>query len=246
VISWPIARATFLERGRAPAAIILVALVVLAGLARTNGGSYGAEAFSGPPGSFFLLLLVLVLGAGLLADEVESGHVQLVLLRPLTRAQWVSGRLAGAGGIVCAAVLGGAVASAGAAIFRGSFGEPLGRLAVVLLALSAALAWLAVLTAVSAVLNGWTNVGAVVLAKLLWGFASVALPLAFGSPSLQATLHAIDPFVGPQDALALARQLVLHEPVQWSLFLYDLVWLFGCWLLAVLLFNRRELARRRA
>jgi hypothetical protein len=34
--------------------------------------------------------------------------------------------------------------------------------------------------------------------------------------------------------------------VQWSLFLYDLVWLFGCWLLAVLLFNRRELARRRA
>ena len=84
------------------------------------------------------------------------------------------------------------------------------------------------------------------LAKLLWGFASFSLPLALASPSLQATLHAIDPFIGPQDLLPLARQLLLHEPVQWSLFLYDLVWLFGCWLLAVLLFNRRELARRRA
>jgi ABC-type transport system involved in multi-copper enzyme maturation permease subunit len=190
-------------------------------------------------------LLVIVLGAGLLADEVESGHAQLVLLRPLTRAQWVSGRLAGAGFVVCAAVLGGAVASAAAAIFRGSFGELLGRVAVVPLALSAALAWLALLTALSAILSGWTNVGAVVLAKLLWGFVSFALPLALASPSLQATLHAADAFVGPQDALVVARQFVLHEPVRWSLFLYDLVWLFGCWLLAVLLFNRKELARRR-
>jgi ABC-type transport system involved in multi-copper enzyme maturation permease subunit len=245
VISWPIARATFLERGRAPAAIILVALVVLSGLARAGGSSSGAEAFSGP-GSYFLSLLVLVLGAGLLADEVESGHVQLVLLRPLTRAQWVSGRLAGAGFVVCAAVVGGAVASAAAAVFRGSFGELLGRVAAVPLALCAALAWLALLAALSAILSGWTNVGAVVLAKLLWGFASFSLPLALASPSLQATLHAIDPFIGPQDLLPLARQLLLHEPVQWSLFLYDLVWLFGCWLLAVLLFNRRELARRRA
>jgi hypothetical protein len=49
-------------------------------------------------------------------------------------------------------------------------------------------------------------------------------------------------YLGPQDPLRLAWNA--REGLAAAL--YDLCWVFFAWLVAVLLFNRRELARRRA
>ncbi|MGZ6144180.1 MAG: hypothetical protein ACXWLM_12635, partial [Myxococcales bacterium] len=158
VFSWPVAKATARERGLAPLTLGIAAVLVLIGLLRSSADTWGAEAFSGF-GAFWFFLLTLLLGAGLLADEVESGHAQLVLLRPLTRAQWVGGRLLGAGIVLCLAGAAGWASSLIATIVRGGFGELPGRLLVLPLALLPALGWLATLAAIGAATRGWTNAG---------------------------------------------------------------------------------------
>jgi hypothetical protein len=244
VISWPVARATARERGLAPTTLAITAVLVLIGMLRSSADTWGAEAFSGF-GAFWFFLLTLLLGAGLLADEVESGHAQLVLLRPLTRAEWVGGRLAGAAIVLCIAGAAGWGSSVLASIVRGGFGEILGRVLVLPLALLPALGWLATLVALGAVLRGWTNAAALIVARVGWGIAHLALPLAFPKLQLQPLLETIGRHFGPQDAVMLARQVQYGERFEPSVALWDLFWLFAAWLIAVRLFNLRELARRR-
>jgi hypothetical protein len=232
VTSWVIARATALERGLAP-----LVLVIAAGLALVACGMSSADAWAGLP----FEALTLLLGAGLLSDEIESGHAQLVLLRPLTRAQWVGGRFLGAAFVIAAAALLASLCGAGAAAVRGAWPEVPQRLLVLPLTLLPALAWLATLVAVGAVARGWTNAGIVIVAWVGWKVAKFTVPLAFRKPELQPVLDAVDHFVGPQELLAIPAGMSLLERAAWDAF-----WLFGAWTLAVRLFNLRELARRRA
>ncbi len=237
MISWPIARAAAREKLRSPA--ILALGVCFAG-ASALGARAGAllEAFAGF-GLVFLLLLTLALGAGLLSDELASGHAQLVLLRPITRAAWVGGRLIGAG-IALATVTAGAWAVAAVASLGSGAAIPLSALAVLPLAVLWGFAWLSVLTALGVVLPGWTNAAALVVAAIAWATLGQTLPGLLGHPEWAAAAAELSTYLGPQDPLKLAVDRHAAGPA-----LYDLCWVFLGWLAAVLLFNRRELSRRR-
>jgi ABC-type transport system involved in multi-copper enzyme maturation permease subunit len=240
-----VAIATFRERGRSPLALIIFAVLILLGLTRGSGELSGAAAFGGFGGIWFFLLAALC-GAGLISDEVESGHAQLTLLRPLTRAQWVGGRFAGAALVVCA---GGAAlwaSSFASSIARGATSDLLSRLAVLPLALLPGLGWLATLAALGAVFRGWMNAGILVAARLGWPMLRFTLPLALPKWGLSPWLDAIDRYYGPQDALGILQQAHSGYRVSFTPALWDVFWLLAAWLLAVRLFNLRELARRRA
>ena len=245
LFSWPVARATARERGLAPVTLGIALVLVLIGTLRGSADTWGAEAFSGF-GAFWFFLLTLFLGGGLLADEVESGHAQLVLLRPITRAQWVGGRLVGAALVLCAAGTAGWASSVIASFTRGGAGELPGRLQVLPLALLPALGWLAMLAAIGAATRGWTNSGLLIAVRLAWSVAAFALPLAFPKLGLQPLIDVIGHHFGPQDAMMLARQVQYHERFEPSVVFWDIFWLFAAWLVAVRVFNLRELARRRA
>lgn len=245
IISWPVARATARERGLSPLSLSIAGVLVLLGLLRSSADAWGAEAFSGFS-SFWFFLLTLLLGAGLLADEVESGHAQLVLLRPLTRAQWLGGRFAGAALVLCAAGSLGWLASLVASFTRGAFGELPGRLLVLPLALLPALGWLATLVAIGALARGWTNAGILLAARAGWSLLHLAAPMAFPKLGLAPLLDTIGRHFGPQEVLMVARQVQYGERFEPSGVLWDLFWLFAAWLVAVRLFNLCELARRRA
>lgn len=238
MISWPVARAAALEKLRSPAVLAAGFCLVAAAF---FGGSGPRQAFGGPA-LVFLVLVTLILGAGILSDELDSGHVQLVLLRPLTRAAWVGGRLIGAGSALAAIVGAAWVAGAAGALLRGSQEPWVPVLAILPLAVLWAFAWLAVLAAIGAVLPGWTNVVGAALALLVWGMLQGSLPVVLGRPDLAAVLAKVGKYLGPQDPLELATRP--REGL--GPFLYDLCWIFGAWLVAVLLFNQRELARRRS
>jgi len=239
VISWPVARAAAREKLRSPA-IVAIGFCFVAAVAL--GGRAGAprEAFGGF-GIPFLVVLTLALGAGLLAGELESGHAQLVLLRPITRAAWVGGRLAGAGIALAAVVAAAWLAAVGGAALRGGEALSLSAIAVLPLAVLWAFAWLSVLAAIGAVLPGWTNAAALVLAALAWATLRSTLPAALGHPEWAAWFAELSKYLGPQDPL----QLAWNPREGLGAGLYDLSWVFFAWLVAVLLFNRRELARRR-
>jgi ABC-type transport system involved in multi-copper enzyme maturation permease subunit len=237
VISWPVARATAREKLRSPAILVVGAcFIASAALGGRAGGV--AETFGGF-GVAFLLVLTLALGAGLLSDELDSGHAQLVLLRPITRAAWLGGRLAGAGAAL-AAFTAGAWAIAAVASLGGGHRIPLSAVAVLPLAVLWAFAWLSVLTALGVLLPGWTNAGALVVAAIAWATLRTSVPALLGRPDWAAAAAEMSNYLGPQDPLGLAVDRRALGPA-----LYDVCWVFFAWLVAALLFNRRELARRR-
>jgi len=104
-----------------------------------------------------------------------------------------------------------------------------------------AFAWLSVLTALGVLLPGWTNAGALVLAAITWVTLRTSLPALLGRPEWAAAAAELSKYLGPQDPLGLAFDRRALGPA-----LYDLCWVFFAWLVGALLFNRRELARRRA
>jgi hypothetical protein len=235
LFSWPIARQTARERGLAPAALAITLVLVLL----AAGGRPSPATWSGGASAFWLALLVLVLGAGLLSSEVESGHAQLVLLRPITRAAWVGGRLFGSALVVC---LAGAIAWAAglvAAVARGGFDGSPAWFTLLPIGLLPHLGWLATLAAISAVTRGWSNAALLVALRIGWFFGRNAVPVVLPRWNLGPWLLAADRYFGPQDA-------VDAEGIVPSLLFWDVLWFLGAWLLAVLLFNQRELARRRA
>lgn len=238
-----VARATARQRGLMPLTLIVAAVLIL--LALRVDPEPGTQVFSGLSGGWFVVL-TLVVGAGLLSEEVESGHAQLVLLRPLTRAQWVAGRFAGAAAIVTVAGAAAWLVALAMAVVRG---EPLlmaARLAVLPLALVQAFAWLSVFSVVGAVTPGWTNVGLVAAAYVGWKVLKFAVPLALRRPDLAPALETVDHYFGPQDSLGLALQIARGERLVFSPALWNLFGMAAAWLGAVELFKRRELARRRA
>jgi hypothetical protein len=246
LVSWPIAWATARERGLAPFTLLCLAAIFLLGWIRNTADAFGAEAFSNVS-SIWFFLLVLSLGGGLLSDEVDSGHAQLVLLRPITRAQWVAGRLVGAVLVLClGGFLGWATNLLAAVAFRGGAGEIPARLLVLPLGLLPALGWLATATALSAFIRGWSNSGILLGARAAWLATRYGAPVAFPQLGLTPMLEAMDPYVGPQKLFDIVDQVRSGGPVVVSPALWDVFWFFAAWTAAVWLFNRRELARRRS
>jgi hypothetical protein len=185
-------------------------------------------------------VLTFTLGTAILSEEIESGHAQLVLLRPLTRAAWFGGRLAGACvalALFCALAW---LASFTGATARG-YGFEVKRLAALPLAILWGSAWLSVLACLGAFLPGWTNGGALALAILGW---MLLVAVAAGlRPQWGPTLQAVTKLLGPQNPLVLLDPALPRR--DFGPALYDVVWLFAPWLAGVAIFNRRELARRR-
>lgn len=239
IISYPVARATLKSRLRS-AGPWIVGLVFAATAALPFGPrSSGAESFTGPSAIWFVVL-TFTLGTAILSEEIESGHAQLVLLRPLTRAAWFGGRLAGACvalALFCALAW---LASFTGATARG-YGFEVKRLAALPLAILWGSAWLSVLACLGAFLPGWTNGGALALAILGW---MLLVAVAAGlRPQWGPTLQAVTKLLGPQDPLVLLDPALPRR--DFGPALYDVVWLFAPWLAGVAIFNRRELARRR-
>jgi hypothetical protein len=215
-------------------------LLTLAGAVRASRHGAGAETFTNL-GFLCLIALTFDLGAGILSEEIESGHARLVLLRPLTRAAWYGGRLGGAClafSIFCTIAWSATLA---AAISRGDGLDPV-RLLALAIALLWGWAWLSVLTCLGAFLSSWTNVGALAAAMLLWFFL-LGLAVAVHSEWL-AYLQIFGKYIGPQDPMILVDRTRPRR--DFGPALYDLVWLFGPWLIGVVILNRRELARRRS
>jgi ABC-type transport system involved in multi-copper enzyme maturation permease subunit len=226
MISWPVARATFRERGRSALTLVLAAMLAVSALRSTP-----EQAFQGF-GQALLIVFTLLVGAGLLADEIESGHAQLVLLRPLTRADWYGGRFAGAALVLLGGLALAFACSAFWAITHGSFSAA--QLLVLPVAFLWSAAWLSVVVAVGAAARSWTNAGIVVASGIGW-LMLLGL-IKFVSTVWFDRLVLAGKYLGPQQPLPLS----LYEPVA-----YDLLWLVGAWLAGVLVLNRRELAKRR-
>jgi ABC-2 family transporter protein len=107
-------RRTVVSRGRRPLAVVVAVLALLVAVF--------AAAFSSPGAVDGLAVLpwifALYAGIGLVGRDVRDGSVQLILTRPLTRNQYLAGRLLGV------AALGLAL---GAAVFAAAFLVSLGR-----------------------------------------------------------------------------------------------------------------------
>jgi hypothetical protein len=239
IASWPIARAAFQERAVRPATIVFTLLMGAWGLFSTE-----PDAAFNRLSILWVLLLTLTIGGGILADEVDSGHAQLVLLRPITRAQWVTGRFFGGAAVLGLAITLGWLPSFIKAVAQLGTSDLGLRLLALPIGLIGPLAWLATLLALSAVLRSWQNCAAALAAKLGWILVSTGLSLK--EPWLKPSLDAIDHYFGPQDPLGVLRQLQAGDVVRWTLPLYDLFWCIAAWTFAVILFEQRELARRRA
>ena len=239
IVSWPVARATLSARLRSAGPWVLGAIFALGGALRAERNGGGAETFSGPSAIWFVLL-TFGLGTAILSEEVESGHAQLVLLRPLTRAAWFGGRLAGA---CLALALFATIAWSGTlavALSRG-YGFDAMRIPALALGILWGCAWLSVLTFLGAFLPGWTNGGALAVAFLAW---ILFVGLVGGMrPQWLPAVQAISSLLGPQDPLALLAPAATRR--DFAPVLYDLLWFFGATLAGVVILNRRELARRR-
>ncbi|HEY6912743.1 MAG TPA: hypothetical protein VI356_25405 [Myxococcales bacterium] len=232
LVSWPIARAAAADAALSPATLLIALVLVL--LTFVGGGAFGGGGLSGA----WLFLLALRLGGRVLSAELESGHAQLVLLRPLTRAQWVGGQLAGVALVLCAAAGAAWACAFSLSILHGD-PSPLGlRVALLPLTLLPHLGWLATLVALSGVFAGWTGAVILVAARFGWFLLRGVLPAVLPRWDLAPWLAAMDPFVGPQDAFVAGA-------VRWDAVAWDILWALLAWLAAVVLFNRRELARRR-
>src|SRR5207237_8008976 len=184
-----------------PASLVVAACFVSAAALGGRAGAPG-DTFGGF-GVAFLLVLTLALGAGLRSDELDSGHAQLVLLRPITRAAWLGGRLVGAG-IALAAVTAGAWAAAAIASLGSGRALPLSALAILPLAVLWGFAWLSVLTALGVMFPGLTNAGALVVVAIAWATLRGTLPAVLGRPDWAAAAAELGKYLGPQDPLRLA------------------------------------------
>lgn len=243
MLSMPVARATLREKGRGFLSVGVGALFVLSAVSNAAQNRLADEAFSGFA-HLFLIVFTMSLGAGLIADEIESGHAQLVLLRPLTRAEWFGGRLAGATAVLWATILTAWLGGGIGALVKGG-ALTLSWAVTLPLTLIEGLAWMAVLAALSVLFTKWMNVGFVILVTLVYFFASFSVPMVLGKPQLMDTMRTIGHYLGPQGLDDVMRTVRIGQrPLVASVF-YDLVWVFGPWLLGALFLNRRELARRR-
>lgn len=242
LLSWPVARSLARQRARS----VPIAAAASLWVAASAGGAALTSASPWQGGGFLLLLFAAALGEGLISEEVASGHAQLILMRPLTRAAWFGGRLLGA------LLLG------GAAVGLVSLAALLGGLAAggphpLLLALSLPFAWvdlaawLAVLAAVSVVARGLRNAAALALAALGWfALRAAAFQASAKAPWLGDALDAVRPWLHPHDARSIAGALWEGRPPDWGALAWNLVWIAAWWAGGAALLARVELARRRA
>ncbi|MBS2021828.1 MAG: ABC transporter permease [Deltaproteobacteria bacterium] len=254
IVSWPVMLAAARERIKTPLLIGLVLVMLIIALGAAGPNADGSEGFAAIAG-FLLLIFTMMLGAGLIDEEFAAGHAQLVLLRPLTRAQWFGGRLAGAGSVLAAAMTLVWLSTTANAVSKGAHFD-LARVLALPVAFVWAFAWLAVLAALSVVLKAWTNIAWLLFATILWWASKLAInginavmvakdkSTDHFSQTVVGFIGTIEPYVCPQDPLQIIHTLHNGGRPDWSPLAYDLVWLFGAWTVGCVLLNRRELSRR--
>jgi hypothetical protein len=245
LVSWPIAAAAVRDRGRSPLVLALAGWVLCMsfGRAALEGASDGVGGLTW----FWLHVFSFALAAGVIADEIESGHAQLMLLRPLTRAAWYGGRLLGAWVMLALVViLSGLAAVLGASLSRmGVQGASVTLLQLPFLLLDLG-CWVALLAVVSVVARGWMNVAYVLFAILVWAALRVITQLGSArAPLADRLFTAISPYLHPHDSTAVAGALLSGNAPDLEPLLWNLLWLATAWAVGVLLMNRVELARRR-
>jgi len=255
LVSWPVALQCARDRLRSTPVLVFGSLLILGelfvGHMRSGADIFGGYSFSA---HVFLLGLTLLLGSALISEELESGHAQLVLLRPLSRAAFFGGRLAGAGIALFIIMAVAWAVGCGAAWSAGRFSSD--DLLALPVGFAWAFAWLAVLAAISVVARGASNTFWVLTTVVLWALAKFSLA---GANLIAEKNHkwewitqlhrigsAVLPYVGPQDPTDLLEKMSQHAAADYGPLLYDLVWIAGAWLLGAFLLSKRELARRRA
>ncbi len=255
LVSWPVALQCARAKIRGGPTLAFAALLCLselgAGGKRSPANLFGGVSFFS---QLFLLALTLALGAGLISEELESGHAQLVLLRPLSRAAFFGGRLAGAGLALLSAMGLAFLVACGSCIAQGTFSA--GLLLAFPVAFVWAFSWLALLGALSSVLRGASNAVWLLIGAILWvatrfglmGAGAIALAVHRWEwmETLSRAAGALLPYLGPQDPNALVEQLLQHATADFGPLLYDLLWIAASWTAGAFLLSRRELARRRA
>jgi hypothetical protein len=255
LVSWPIARACARERSQSAFLWILAVLFAWIGYssAPIHGGAdlFGGKSF----GELLAVVFTLVLGAGIVADELESGHAGLVLLRPVSRAAWFGGRLIGAG-LVLLCALGLCWLLAWVPAVRAGTGLGWTRLLSLPLGFLCAFAWLTTLAALSVVARGATNAGWLILGAAAWFFAwaSASMANAVQRAATQGgglaarvveLIKVVHPYVGPQDPTGIQIALQTGQRADWQPLVWDLAWTAAAWAVGVHLLSRRELGRRR-
>jgi hypothetical protein len=261
LVSWPVAMQCARAKIRGGPTLAFTALLALSELG-AGGKRSPADLFGGVSffSQLFLLALTLALGAGLISEELESGHAQLVLLRPLSRAAFFGGRLAGAGLALLGAMGLAFLLACGSCLAEGTFSP--GLLLAFPVAFIWAFSWLALLAAMSSVLRGASNAVWLLIGAILWvatrfglmGAGAVALAVHRWEwlESLSHAAGALLPYIGPQEPNPLVEQLLQQGSIfplltaDFGPLLYDLVWIAASWTAGAFLLSRRELARRRA
>jgi ABC-type transport system involved in multi-copper enzyme maturation permease subunit len=95
ILNIPVFRNTLRSQADATVRLVIACLLVILLYSFVSGGvMVNATPISGmgalvTGGNYLLILLVWLLGLGLISRDVRSGSIQLVLLRPLTRATYV-------------------------------------------------------------------------------------------------------------------------------------------------------------
>lgn len=189
----------------------------------------------------FMTFLVLLLTAGIVGDDIDTGHLQLITTKPISRASYLLGRAAGAlVAISVPLVLGGVAAAAipGDAPTQGV------ALACALELLRIA-GWVAAMTSLSVVVPRSWNALVALVALIAWQFVGFLVQFALGA-AWTARLDVASDRLTPPDFSPLVADLVDHQAVAWSEVAYGVFYVAAALCLGAILLGRREIAARRA
>jgi ABC-type transport system involved in multi-copper enzyme maturation permease subunit len=210
------------------------------------------ELFASTPASYFVLVVLVVLGLGLMRAEIDSGVAALILSRPVTAAEYVLGRYLGNAVAVAAslAVLGGGaflvvlaggdadwkllyhflVLSWNACVFLalvGALGVLIGTVAAIAVG---ALSFYALGSGGTYLISGIVDAGAIT------GAAAVVLRLFVAlAPHVLAS-----PLSAGQETVIGDAVFVFPGPTLAD-FVWSATWLVGALLFTIVLVERREL-----
>lgn len=234
---WTLASTTFRLLVRRPPFWILVVLYPLV-VAFVAWGAKAPNPFA--PASAIGVLIAIILTAGIIGDEIESGHLQIIAVKPVARSVYLLGRAAGAW-FANVVVLG--LAFAVAIAVPGGVSVRTAILACALEVLRGA-GWIAATTALSVVVPRSWNAPAVAIGLVAWQILAMGMQAAFG-PGAAARMDSASDLLTPPDFSILVSDLAARESAAWSDLSYGVFYAAAALLVGVLLLRRREIASRR-
>jgi ABC-type transport system involved in multi-copper enzyme maturation permease subunit len=181
-------------------------------------------------------LIALILGAGLIGQETSSGVIQLLLARPVSRAEYVYSRWFAVGAFAAAVVLVEVTLGASVMALRG-VPPPIGATAIVAVEqVLAAFGLLSVLALFSSLLPGVGDVLAWVVANVAGGVLQM-VGGAMRVPGLVRASEEIGRFLSPTLSL---HGVYGGGVISWFQLISYFSTVTACLALAILVLNRRE------